>query len=178
VGKRPDRWIFATLRSTVAQLQDGEWGTFAAPAAFCEPARSLLASRLAFSPSRSRIGGLDGAINDLMIWKVGKVQDIDIGPGFIPSPGFTVQQGGRSPSLTMSFEDLKTAEQCASSMREIIDRRRRSEAAINSSPRDELARISPIGVINGSCLSLNFWVLVEGALWLGHCRICFWQLAV
>ena len=56
-----------------------------------------------------------------MIWRVGKVENIDIGSGFIPSPGFTIQQDGRSPSLTIIFEDLKTAEQCASSMREIID---------------------------------------------------------
>jgi hypothetical protein len=46
---------------------------------------------------------------------------ISIPRTFIPSPGFTIQQDGRSPSLTMTFEDLKTDEQCASSMREIID---------------------------------------------------------
>jgi hypothetical protein len=57
-----------------------------------------------------------------MIWRVGKVENIDMGPGFIPSPGFTVQQDGRSPALTIIFEDLKTAEQCASAMREIIDK--------------------------------------------------------
>src|SRR5262250_2109005 len=57
-----------------------------------------------------------------MIWRVGKVENIDMGSGFIPSPGFTVQQDGRSPALTIIFEDLKTAEQCASSMREIIDK--------------------------------------------------------
>ena len=49
-----------------------------------------------------------------MIWRVGKVENIDIGSGFIPSPGFTIQQDGRPPSLTIIFEDLKTAEQCAS----------------------------------------------------------------
>src|SRR5262249_10256838 len=57
-----------------------------------------------------------------MIWRVGKVENIDMGSGFIPSPGFTIQQDGRSPSLTIIFEDLKTAEQCASAMREIIDK--------------------------------------------------------
>jgi hypothetical protein len=57
-----------------------------------------------------------------MMWRVGKVENIDMGSGFIPSPGFTIQQDGRSPSLTIIFEDLKTAEQCASSMREIIDK--------------------------------------------------------
>jgi hypothetical protein len=55
-----------------------------------------------------------------MIWSVSKVQDINMGSGFIPSPGFTVQQEGRSASLTLTFEDLKTAEQCASAMREIV----------------------------------------------------------
>ncbi|HET9247867.1 MAG TPA: hypothetical protein VFO15_18830 [Xanthobacteraceae bacterium] len=57
-----------------------------------------------------------------MMWRVGKVENIDMGSGFIPSPGFTIQQDGRSPALTIIFEDLKTAEQCASSMREIIDK--------------------------------------------------------
>jgi hypothetical protein len=57
-----------------------------------------------------------------MTWRVGKVHEIDVRPGFIPSPGFTIQQDGRPPSLTITFEDLKTAEQCASSMREIIDK--------------------------------------------------------
>src|SRR5215510_12792029 len=57
-----------------------------------------------------------------MILRVGKVENIDMGSGFIPSPGFTIQQDGRSPALTIIFEDLKTAEQCASSMREIIDK--------------------------------------------------------
>jgi hypothetical protein len=55
-----------------------------------------------------------------MAWKVGNVQDIDLGPGFIPSPGFTIQEDDEAPVLTTIFEDLKTAEQCASSMREII----------------------------------------------------------
>jgi hypothetical protein len=55
-----------------------------------------------------------------MAWRVGKVQDTDTGPGFIPSPGFTIQQDDRAPTLTILFEDLKTAEQCASSMRDII----------------------------------------------------------
>jgi hypothetical protein len=57
-----------------------------------------------------------------MIWRVGKVQDFDLGGGFITSPGFTIQQEGRAPALTLIFEDLKTAEQCASAMREIVDK--------------------------------------------------------
>ena len=40
-----------------------------------------------------------------MIWRVGQVENIDMGSGFIPSPGFTNQQEGRSPSLTIIFED-------------------------------------------------------------------------
>ena len=47
------------------------------------------------------------------------VQDIDLG-GFIPSPGFTIRQNDQPPVLTITFEHLKTAERCASSMREII----------------------------------------------------------
>jgi hypothetical protein len=57
-----------------------------------------------------------------MIWRVGKVEDIDLGGGFVPSPGFTIQQEGRAAALTLIFEDLKTAEQCASAMREIVDK--------------------------------------------------------
>jgi hypothetical protein len=57
-----------------------------------------------------------------MIWQVGKVEDIDLGGGFIPSPGFTVQHDGRAPILTLIFEDLKTAEQCASAMRQIVEK--------------------------------------------------------
>jgi len=57
-----------------------------------------------------------------MIWHVGKVEDIDLGGGFIPSPGFTVQQDGSAPVPTLIFEDLKTAEQCASAMREIVEK--------------------------------------------------------
>jgi len=57
-----------------------------------------------------------------MAWSVSKVEDMIIGQGFIPSPGFTIQEDGRPPSLTVIFEDLKTAEQCASAMRQIINR--------------------------------------------------------
>ena len=42
-----------------------------------------------------------------MIWRVGKVHDFDLGDGFIPSPGFTIQQEGRAPALTLIFEDLE-----------------------------------------------------------------------
>ena len=55
-----------------------------------------------------------------MAWSVSRVEDITIGQGFIPSPGFTIQENGQSPTLTMIFEDLTTAEQCASAMRQII----------------------------------------------------------
>ena len=54
-----------------------------------------------------------------MIWRVGKVEDIDLGDGFVTSPGFTIEQEGRAPALTLIFEDLKTAEQCASAMRDM-----------------------------------------------------------
>jgi len=57
-----------------------------------------------------------------MAWSVSRVEDMIIGQGFIPSPGFTIQEDGRPPSLTVIFEDLKTAEQCASAMRQIINK--------------------------------------------------------
>ena len=57
--------------------------------------------------------------NDLARRKSG---DIDLGDGFVTSPGFTIQQESRAPAFTLIFEDLKTAEQCASAMREIIDK--------------------------------------------------------
>jgi hypothetical protein len=67
-----------------------------------------------------------------MIWRVGKVQDFDLGGGFIPSPGFTIQQEGRAPTLTLIFEDLKTAEQCASASARSSTKRRRSGGVISS----------------------------------------------
>jgi hypothetical protein len=57
-----------------------------------------------------------------MAWSVSRVEDIAIGEGFVPSPGFTIQEDDRPPALTMIFEDLKTAEQCASAMRQIINK--------------------------------------------------------
>ena len=57
-----------------------------------------------------------------MAWSVSRVEDMIIGEGVIPSPGFTIQEDGRPPSLTVIFEDLKTAEQCASAMRQIINK--------------------------------------------------------
>ena len=57
-----------------------------------------------------------------MIWRVRRVEDIDLGDGFIPSPGFSIQEEGRAPALTLIFEDLNTAEKCASAMGEIIDK--------------------------------------------------------
>src|SRR5262249_15408677 len=57
-----------------------------------------------------------------MIWEVGKVEKHGMGSGFNPSPGFPNQPDGRSASAEEIFEDLKTAEQCASAMREIIDK--------------------------------------------------------
>ena len=81
-----------------------------------------IAKVTAVAVAPSSIRGVADLTEDQMVWRVGKVQDIDTGPGFIPSPGFTIQQDDRPPSLTIIFEDLKTAEQCASSMREIIDK--------------------------------------------------------
>jgi hypothetical protein len=73
---------------------------------------------------QKKIGPPDRLVqrSNQVTWRVGKVHEIDVGAGFIPSPGFTIQQDGQPPALTITFEDLKPAEQCASSMREIIDK--------------------------------------------------------
>jgi hypothetical protein len=56
-----------------------------------------------------------------MAWNVGKVQDTSIGRG--PAlPGFTIQQQGRSPTMTIIFDDQKTAQECADLMQAIVAR--------------------------------------------------------
>jgi hypothetical protein len=57
-----------------------------------------------------------------MAWSVGKVQNINFGPGSPSYPGFTIQQVGRSPSLSFMFGDNKTAQECAALMQKIVDR--------------------------------------------------------
>jgi hypothetical protein len=45
-----------------------------------------------------------------MAWRISEIQDIEIARGIPVSPGFVKQQEGRSPSLTITFENRKTAE--------------------------------------------------------------------
>jgi hypothetical protein len=65
---------------------------------------------------------LDHQEKNQMAWSVGKIQDTVIGQGFPAQPGFVIQQDGRSPSLTITFENRKTAEECAALMQTIIDK--------------------------------------------------------
>ena len=55
-----------------------------------------------------------------MSWRVGDVQDTAIGPH--TGPGFNLAQDGRSPTLSLLFEDPKTANECADLMQKIIDK--------------------------------------------------------
>ena len=55
-----------------------------------------------------------------MAWSVGKVQSISMGQDPV-LPGFTIQQDGRSPSLTIIFDDEATARECAELMESIVD---------------------------------------------------------
>jgi hypothetical protein len=55
-----------------------------------------------------------------MAWRISEIQDIEIARGFPVSPGFVIQQEGRS--LTITFENRKTAEECAQLMQNIFDK--------------------------------------------------------
>jgi hypothetical protein len=57
-----------------------------------------------------------------MAWHVGKVQNTTIGTDFPIQPGFTVQRYGHSPSLTVTFEDEKTAKECKTLMETIVEK--------------------------------------------------------
>jgi hypothetical protein len=52
-----------------------------------------------------------------MAWIVSTVESICFEDG----PGFVVQEEGSSPTLTLVFEDRKTADECASAMKHIFD---------------------------------------------------------
>jgi hypothetical protein len=67
------------------------------------------------SPRRKR-GGNE------MAWIVGSVQDVSLEDSLPIRPGFDIQQEGSSPTLTLVFEDRKTAEDCATAMKRILDR--------------------------------------------------------
>jgi hypothetical protein len=56
-----------------------------------------------------------------MAWIVGTVQNISLEEGAPERPGFFIQEGS-SPALTLVFEDVKTARECASAMKQIFDK--------------------------------------------------------
>jgi hypothetical protein len=57
-----------------------------------------------------------------MPWIVGSVQDVSLEDSLPIRPGFVIQEEGESPTLTLAFEDQKTAEDCANAMKRILDR--------------------------------------------------------
>jgi hypothetical protein len=57
-----------------------------------------------------------------MAWIVGSVQDVSLEDDLPTCPGFVIQEEGSSPTLTLVFEDQKTAEDCANAMKRIFDK--------------------------------------------------------
>jgi hypothetical protein len=57
-----------------------------------------------------------------MAWIVGGVQDVSLEHDLPTCPGFVIQEEGSSPTLTLVFEDQKTAEDCANAMKRIFDK--------------------------------------------------------
>ena len=53
-----------------------------------------------------------------MAWIVGTVQNISLEEGAPERPGFFIQEG----SLALVFEDVKTAHECASAMKQVFDK--------------------------------------------------------
>jgi hypothetical protein len=58
-----------------------------------------------------------------MAWIVGTVQNISLEDGAPELPGFFIQEGS-SPALALVFEDIKTAQECASAMKQIFNKAR------------------------------------------------------
>jgi hypothetical protein len=58
-----------------------------------------------------------------MAWIVGTVQNISLEDGAPEFPGFFIQEGS-SPALALVFEDIKTAQECASAMQQIFNKAR------------------------------------------------------
>jgi hypothetical protein len=56
-----------------------------------------------------------------MAWIVGTVQNISLEEGAPKRPGFFIEEGS-SPALALVFEDVKTARECASAMKQIFDK--------------------------------------------------------
>jgi hypothetical protein len=57
-----------------------------------------------------------------MAWIVSTVQSVSLQEGAPELPGFFVGQSASSPELTLVFEDVTTAEECANAMKRILDR--------------------------------------------------------
>lgn len=56
-----------------------------------------------------------------MAWIVGTVQNISLEEGAPERPGFFIQEGS-SPALALVFEDVNTAHECVSAMKQIFDK--------------------------------------------------------
>jgi hypothetical protein len=56
-----------------------------------------------------------------MAWIVGTVQNISLEAGAPELPGFFIQEDS-SPALALVFEDIKTADECASAMKQIFNK--------------------------------------------------------
>ena len=72
-----------------------------------------------------------------MAWTVSSVQSISLAEGLPDRPGFFIEQQGSSPTLTVVFEDRKTADECATAMKLIFDKAAASE--VKSEPRSRMA---------------------------------------
>jgi hypothetical protein len=55
-----------------------------------------------------------------MTWIVSTVQSISLQEGAPELPGFFVGQSSSSPELTLVFEDVTTAEECANAIKRIL----------------------------------------------------------
>jgi hypothetical protein len=58
-----------------------------------------------------------------MAWIVGTVQNISLEEGAPELPGLFIQEGSW-PALAFVFEDIKTAQECASAMKDIFNKAR------------------------------------------------------
>jgi hypothetical protein len=57
-----------------------------------------------------------------MAWVLSTVQSISLEKGAPELPGFFVGESSSSPELTLVFEDVTTAEECANAMKRILDK--------------------------------------------------------
>jgi hypothetical protein len=57
-----------------------------------------------------------------MAWIVSTVQSISLEEGAPELPGFFVGQSSSSAELTLVFEDVTTAEECANAIKRILDK--------------------------------------------------------